>query len=88
MVTAWTCVYIQQRRKRAPTSQRKEKKKPRRLSDQSVSGSAPVFQLKSSFHHSKFIFWKRNFAMKLFDVLIVVAIFIAAGSHFDLFLFF
>jgi hypothetical protein len=51
------CIYTTEKKTGAHQPE-KGKKKPRRLSDQSVSGSAPVFQLKSSFHHTKFIFGK------------------------------
>lgn len=78
------CIYTTE--KKTGAHQARERKKEAEAPVRPVSvrqcSSVPA---EIQFPSHQIYFWKRYFAMKLFDVLIVVAIFIAAGSHFDLF---
>jgi hypothetical protein len=73
------CIYTTE--KKTGAHQARERKKEaeapvRPVSVRQCSSSVPA---EIQFPSHQIYFWKRNFAMKLFDVLIVVAIFFAAG---------
>jgi hypothetical protein len=79
-------IYNREENGRPPARERKkEAEAPVRPVSVRQCSSVPA---EIQFPSHQIYFWKRNFAMKLFDVLIVVAIFIAAGSHFYLFIYF